>query len=102
MIIKRFFKVKSNKIVIFKVNLKLWYEKFRVFVTFYKNLHTRLKSRVKKTLAPASAKSCCSTGFGSSSGSATLLTAHPPPFAAASMKKVALEGTGLPVYFLTA
>jgi hypothetical protein len=35
MIIKRFFKVNSNEIVIFKVNFKLQYEKFMVFVTFY-------------------------------------------------------------------
>jgi hypothetical protein len=65
--------VNSNEIVIFKVNFKLKFEKFRVFVLFYKNLHTRLRSRIraKKTLAPASAKSRCSTG--SSSGSATLL-----------------------------
>jgi hypothetical protein len=62
-------KVNSNEIVIFKVNFKLLYEKFRVFVTFYKNLHTRLRSQTKKTLVPAPAKSCCST----SSGSATLL-----------------------------
>jgi hypothetical protein len=47
MIIKRFFKVNSNEIVIFKVNFKLYYEKFRVFVTFYKNLHTRRRSRAK-------------------------------------------------------
>jgi hypothetical protein len=67
MIINRFFKVNSNEILIFKVNFKLKYGKFRVFVTFYKNLHTR--SRAKKTLAPA--PSCYSTG--SSSGSATLL-----------------------------
>jgi hypothetical protein len=40
MIINRFFKVNSYEIVIYKVNFKLWYEKFRVFVTFYKNLHT--------------------------------------------------------------
>jgi hypothetical protein len=45
MIIKRFFKENSNEIVIFKVNFKLKFEKFRVFVTFYKNLHTRLRSR---------------------------------------------------------
>jgi hypothetical protein len=48
MIIKRFFIVNSNEIVIFKVNFKFQYEKFRVFVTFYKNLHTRLQGRVKK------------------------------------------------------
>jgi hypothetical protein len=69
MIIKRFFKVNSNEIVIFNVNFKLYYEKIRGFVTFYKNLYTRLRSRAKKTLAPAPAKSCCSTG----SGSATLV-----------------------------
>jgi hypothetical protein len=55
MIIKRFCKVNSNEIVIFKVNFEFKYEKFRVFITFYKNLRTRLRSRsrVKKTLAPA-------------------------------------------------
>jgi hypothetical protein len=70
MIINRFFKVNSKEIVILKVNFKLEYEKFWVFVTFYKNLYTRLRrrSRAKKTLATAPAKSCCSTG----SGSATL------------------------------
>jgi hypothetical protein len=41
MIIKRFFKVvNSNEIVIFNVNFKLKYEKFKVFVTFNKNLYT--------------------------------------------------------------
>jgi hypothetical protein len=73
--IKGFFKVKGNEIVIFIVIFKLKYEKFRVFVTFYKNLHTRSRSRAKKTLAPAPAKSCCSTG--SNSGSATLLLHFP-------------------------
>jgi hypothetical protein len=48
MIIKKFLKVNSNEIVIFKVNFKLQYEKFRGFVTFFKNLHTRLRSRGKK------------------------------------------------------
>jgi hypothetical protein len=50
MIIEKFFKVNSNEIVIFKVNFKFQYEKFKVFVTFYKNLHTRLlsRSRAKK------------------------------------------------------
>jgi hypothetical protein len=69
MIIKRFFKVNSNEIVIFKVNFNFKYEKYKFFVTFYKNLHTRLRSRAKKTSAPAPAKSCRSTG----SGSATLI-----------------------------
>jgi hypothetical protein len=53
MIIKRFFKVKSNKIVI--------------FVTFYKNLHTQLQSRLRPkvaappapALAPAPAPQHC-------------------------------------------
>jgi hypothetical protein len=66
MIINRFFKVNSNEIVIFQVNVKLKYKKFRVFVTYYKNLHSRLRSRsqAKKTLASAPAKICCSTGSG--------------------------------------
>jgi hypothetical protein len=54
MIIKRFFKVNSNEIVIFKVNLKLKFEKIRVFVTFFKNLHTR--SRAKKNFGSGSSK----------------------------------------------
>jgi hypothetical protein len=66
-----------QEIVIFKVNFKLKYEKLRVFVTFYKNLLNgsgASGARPKKTLAtaPAPANSCCSPGFGSSSGSATL------------------------------
>jgi hypothetical protein len=65
MIIKKFFKVNSNEIVIFKVNFKFKHEKLRVFVTFYKNLLTPLRSRAKKTSAPAPAKSCRSTGSGS-------------------------------------
>jgi hypothetical protein len=63
MIIKRFFKVNSNQIVIFKVNFKLKYEKFRVFVTFYKNLNEpgqkklwlRLQQKVVAPPAPAPA-----------------------------------------------
>jgi hypothetical protein len=57
MIIKRFFKVNSNEIEIYKVNFKL-YEKFRVFVTLYKNLHTLLQSRswVKKSFNSGSSK----------------------------------------------
>jgi hypothetical protein len=49
----------------------------RVFVTFYKTLNTRIRSRsrTKKTLAPAQAKCCRSTGSGSCFGSATLLIA---------------------------
>jgi hypothetical protein len=74
MSIKKFFKVNCNEIVIFKVNYKFRHEKFRVFVTFYKNLHTPLWSRAKNTSAPAPEKSCRSSGSscGSSSGSATL------------------------------
>jgi hypothetical protein len=34
MIIKRFYKVNSNKIVICKLNFIIWYEKFRFFGTF--------------------------------------------------------------------
>jgi hypothetical protein len=48
MIINRFFKVNSKKIVIFKGNFKLKYQKFGDFVTFCKNLHTQLRSRTKK------------------------------------------------------
>jgi hypothetical protein len=44
MIIKRFFKVNSNKIEIFKVIFKLKYEKFWVFVTLYMILDTRLQN----------------------------------------------------------
>jgi serine/threonine protein kinase len=55
MITKSFFKVNSNEIEIFKVNFKLWYEKLRVFVTFYKNLHTRLQQKVSAPPAPAPA-----------------------------------------------
>jgi hypothetical protein len=55
MIINRFFKVNSNEIVIFKLNFKLQYEKFRVFVTFYKNLHTRLRLQQKAAASPAPA-----------------------------------------------
>jgi hypothetical protein len=68
MITKRFLKVHSNEIVIFKVNFKFKYEKFRVFVTFYKNLHTgtRLRSRAKKRLLRLRLKV---------SGSATLVSA---------------------------
>jgi hypothetical protein len=59
MVINRFFKENSNEIVMIKVNFQLQYEKFRIFVTFYKNLHTRLwsQSSAKKTFALAPAKS---------------------------------------------
>jgi hypothetical protein len=43
--IKRFLKVNSTEIVIFKVNFKFYFEKFRVFVITI--LHTRLRSRAK-------------------------------------------------------
>jgi hypothetical protein len=70
MIINRFFKVNSKEIVIFKVNFKLFDEKFWVFVTFYKNLYIRLwsRSRAKKTLAPAPARICCFTGSATLAG----------------------------------
>jgi hypothetical protein len=55
--------------VIFKVNFKFKFEKFRVFVTFYKNLYTQLRRQAQKTSAPAPAKSYRSTG----SDSATLV-----------------------------
>jgi hypothetical protein len=63
MIIKRFFKVHSNEIVIFKVNFNSKYEKFRVFVTFYipgsgagagpKKFRLRLQQKVAAPPAPA-------------------------------------------------
>jgi hypothetical protein len=63
MIIKRFFKVNSNEIVIFTVNFNLKYEKFRVFVTFYipgsgdgagtKKLRLRFYQKIAAPPAPA-------------------------------------------------
>jgi hypothetical protein len=58
MIIKRFFQVNSNEIVIFKVNFNIKYEKFRVFVTFY---------------IPGSGAGPKNFGSGSSSGKKLLL-----------------------------
>jgi hypothetical protein len=65
MIIKRFFKENSNKIVIFKVSFNFKYEKFMVFVTFYipgygagagsKKLQLRLQQKVAAPPAPAPA-----------------------------------------------
>jgi hypothetical protein len=68
MIIKRFFSVNGNEIVIFKVNFKLKYEKFRVFVTLIriyipdsgagagpKKLWLRLQQKVAAPLASAPA-----------------------------------------------
>jgi hypothetical protein len=82
MIIKRFLNVNSNEIVIFKVNVKLKYEKFWVFVTFYKNLYLspepgqkklwlRLQQKVVAPPAPAPQhciKQCCSEFLNTGTG----------------------------------
>jgi hypothetical protein len=59
--IKRFFKVNSNEIVIFKVNFNFKYEKFRVFVTFY---------------IPRSGAGAGPKNFGSGSGSSEKMPLH--------------------------
>jgi hypothetical protein len=56
MIIKRFFKVNSNEIVLFKSTLNFSMKNFEFFVTFYKNFHTRLRSQVKKNFSSGSSK----------------------------------------------
>jgi hypothetical protein len=59
MIINRFFEVNSIETVIFKVNIKLLYEKYRGFVTFDKNSPTRLLLQQKVAAPPAPALQHC-------------------------------------------